>query len=460
MSQRCGQSSPDICKISFPHFFFQKFSLAIKRVEGKFVTGKHLAKWCYKVQANPYTLIVAPRFHLKTTVMLGYLAWRLYKEERRFEEWLYMSYKEDLASKHIKTLKRYINNLPEIFSGYLDLTQAEGIIRYFTPKGCEFTVEPAGVFAFKRGLHPYGMMLDDILKDPETKLSLEQLFKIERVFLEEIMNMPKAEMHVVGTPQDDRDVFAKIEGMKKFSCGRYPAIVNYQTQDVIWPEMYSYERLIDMRDNQIGEKAFNKEMMCRPVRGEDGYFKADALDGLIMPGFPGFTMSKAVRLNEWTFGGFDIGKKRHPSHLCILGVDKRKRLVQVFSKWMDGWDYTDQLDYVKEAIKHFKVTKLKYDNTRAEFEGFGERGDLPAEMEPISFTSKNKFTMATGLDKLVTGRRIRLVDDKRQKRQLLNVDNDLNAIETDDGHGDCFFSLCLAVDAWMDGQSMGVYTFG
>ena len=78
-------------------------------------------------------------------------------------------------------------------------------------------------------------------------------------------------------------------------------------------------------------------------------------------------------------------------------------------------------------------------------------------MAGVEFTSKNKFAMATAFDRLLTQGNIQLLNDPRQKRQLLNVDNDLQALETEEGHGDCFFSICLAIKAFMKGRRQMVY---
>jgi len=83
-----------------------------------------------------------------------------------------------------------------------------------------------------------------------------------------------------------------------------------------------------------------------------------------------------------------------------------------------------------------------------------EQGDLPAEMEGVAFTAKTKFALATELDKAVTNEIVELLPDERQKRQILSVDCDLQAPETNEGHGDAFFSLCLAIKAWADASGI------
>lgn len=451
---RCASDSLNISN-DFARFFFEVFSVAVKRVEGRFIPSRHFAEWATLLQAFPKTSVISARKHIKTTLALGYLAWRLYRINRRYEEWEFMGYLEDLAQYHLKRLKRYIQAVPEFFGDCADMTKAESIIHYIK-NGMEFICTPSGILSFKRGRHPHGMILDDILKDPEKKLDVSQLKKIERIFLEEIESMPQEEIHLFGTPQDRNDLFAKIETMTEYVSRRYPAIASDAEKSVLWPEAFPYERLVSIRNN-IGQKAFNKEYLCRPVRGEEGFLKEAELDRIIRTRLRNYPVvmdegtAAKLRLRELSFGGFDIGKKSHPSHLAVFGVNRKRRLVQLHSKWMDGWDYNLQRDYLSYAIQKFGMGKLLYDDTRAEFEAFKERGELPEEMEGLSFTAKNKYTMATQFDAFVTSDNILLLNDERQKRQLLNVDNDLKAVQTEEGHGDCFFSICLAIKAYQEG---------
>lgn len=445
------KDSEDIFRISFLHFFYGVFALGVYAVEGKFSPGKHLDEWCYRLQRFNKTATVSARFHLKTTVALGYLAWQLYKLNQRYVEWIYMAYKTDLAAEKIEKLKRYIESIPKYFNGYRDLTSAKTILHY-EKDGMEFKCKPEGILNFKRGQHPDGLICDDILKDPQKRLDLYQLEKIERIFFEEIESMPKYELHVFGTPQDRNDLFAKLETRPGYNCKRYPAILNHEKKIVLWPEEWPWERLMQKKAD-IREKAFNKEFLCRPVRAEEGFFKEEELDRVICPRLKNYDLSNPPKLNDYCFAGFDIGKKSHPSHLAVFGVDRQGRLVQVHSKWMDGWRYTDQVEYLKLAIEKFKIAKLYYDATRAEFEGFDESGELAAEMEGVIFNLRTKSEMAVEFERMVSDENILLLPDERQKRQILNVDNEYKSLETEEGHGDSFWSICMAIRAYQDGQA-------
>jgi len=433
---------------------------AIKKIEGKVISPLHLLDILIRFEDYKRTSTIAPRYHLKSTIFYGYLAWKLFRMEQIWNEWIYMSYTQDLAAYHTKRLKRYIDVLPQFFGQHQNLTDSESIL-YYKKDGRHFYCEPTGVLTFQRGKHPTGMLLDDILKDPQVKLDISQLIKIEKTFLEEIEQMPKEELHLVGTPQDQEDLFSKLETLSGWNCKRYDAIVDETKGIALWENNpnFCYKALME-RKARIGDKAFMKEFRCMPVRGVEGFLNMITLDRIIKPRLKNYTLTHKPNLREFAYAGFDIGKKTHPSHLCVLGKDRKGRLIQLHSKWMDGWDYIDQLAYIKEIIKNFRIARLEYDDTRAEFEGFREKGELPGGMCGLAFTAKNKFTMATDLDRLITQDKIVLLNDTRQRRQLLNVDNDLKAVETDEGHGDCFFSLCLAVKAAGKGDRQMIYEIG
>lgn len=161
--------------------------------------------------------------------------------------------------------------------------------------------------------------------------------------------------------------------------------------------------------------------------------------------------------------GFDIGKKGNPSHHSIFAItnDKVRKdekgspeeiLIQLHQKFLDGWEYIKQIDYIEACIDYFSIQKMYIDNTRGEFE---ERG-LPRQCVPITLSAhtgriaKGKVEMATNFAKLVEQKRIELIDDNRFIAQILCVTNTLQAPNTPLGHGDAFISVMLAIAAYQD----------
>ena len=108
-------------------------------------------------------------------------------------------------------------------------------------------------------------------------------------------------------------------------------------------------------------------------------------------------------------------------------------------------DYIDQLRSVELLVEKFGVVKLRYDNTRAEFEAFAEQGILPRCMEPVVFGLRKNQEMAVSFDTVVKEQRVAMIDDDRQIDQILQVNSELQAVQSPLGHGDSFWSNALAL---------------
>ncbi|MBI1741613.1 hypothetical protein HYR54_00920 [Candidatus Acetothermia bacterium] len=149
-----------------------------------------------------------------------------------------------------------------------------------------------------------------------------------------------------------------------------------------------------------------------------------------------------------TYAGLDLSSgKRHPSHLSVLERDKDGVFWQLESQW---WDHKPVTEVVSEAIglcESHQVQCLLYDSTRGELQVLEERGELPYTWQGVPFTLETKIRLAARLAIALTKKELRLLPDARQQRQLLLVDQLLNAPETAEGHSDCFWSLALALES-------------
>lgn len=103
------------------------------------------------------------------------------------------------------------------------------------------------------------------------------------------------------------------------------------------------------------------------------------------------------------------------------------------------------MEHVKEALKASGIDLLKYDATRGELDILQEAMKLPEEFEGVVFTKKRMVSMATTLSDRVTHGSVMLLDDPRQTNQMLSVNNNLQAIESPQGHGDSFWSVAMSL---------------
>lgn len=439
-------------KESFPYFLEHIFPLSYKKAQ--IVKAPHTFKWGERVQNNKKTATLSARKHLKSTTIYAWVMWRIYrlkKDER--ENWDYMSYTQPMSAYHTENIKELIQSNP-LFESIEDLTAGRTQLNYTWNGTNRFIVEPQGILTFNRGRHPYGVICDDILQDPTTPLNLTMVDKINRIFFEQVMSLPKegGELHLVGTAQHAQDLFFQLKNNKAWDWAEYKAIINEANKEVLWPELFSYERLREIRDLEIGEKAFMKEYMCSPVWSEDAYFKRDEIIdvvGYVHEGKRYHIKEEKRPAGQWKGGsiiaGVDIGKKAHPSHIAIFHILHGKSTM-IYEKFLDGWDYTKQIELLEGLRDFYLIDEIRYDNTRGEFEYAMEQGLINARWwKPFIFTNKSKFEIASNFSKHVNNKTVVLLNRQRMLDSILSVNNELKAPETSIGHGDAFWSVALAL---------------
>lgn len=438
---------------SFPYFLEHIFPQSFTGDD--IVRSPHTWKWAERIQNNKHTATLSARKHLKSTTMYAWVMWKLFKmnSSNKPESGLYMSYNQKMSAYHTENIKWLIESNP-MFTGMEDLTRGSTKIDY-NFKGHRFTVEPSGILTFNRGWHGDWVVCDDILQDPTSELVFTIIDKINRIFMESVMSLPKegGELHLCGTAQHTQDLFFKLKEDDSWNWAQYKAIINEAEGKTLWPELFSIERLKQIR-GQIGDKAFNKEYMCSPVWSEDAYFNREELMSVVDPNID--TLNTPAR--EWkdvgrVVAGLDIGKKAHPSHISIFR-ERDGMYTMIYQKFFDRWDYTRQVEYIKQLVDYYLIDELRYDNTRGELEPFAEQNIINKRIwKPVSFGTKNKFEMASNFTRHVNNKdaegnpnpKIKLLNNQRMIDSILSVNNDLKAPETDLGHGDCFWSIGLAL---------------
>ena len=206
--------------------------------------------------------------------------------------------------------------------------------------------------------------------------------------------------------------------------------------------MFTFERLTEIRDQEIGTKAFSKEYMCSPVWSEDAYFRKDEIYHLVDPGLKNL---EGINEGVEVVAGLDIGKSRHPSFFTVF-MHANGLILQVFQIWMDGWEYTKHVEFINALLNPLKIKRVYYDDTRSELESFAEQGIIRrGQWVPVKFTAPEKFKMAANFSKYVSSGVLRLQNNPRQLRSILSVNNNLEALETAEGHGDAFWAIALAL---------------
>lgn len=413
--------------------------------KGCFVWGNYIDEVANRMSNNAWTMDISARDHFKSTRLYAEIMFDIFTTETDIE-CHYFSYQQGMSAYHLAKLKKMIQANP-FFKGFVDLSPMALSAIYYHNGQATYHAIPEGLLSFKRGIHAERIYIDDPLKDPENKLAPTVIYKINNVIKTEMFAMVKKHgiCRVVGTPQTNSDFFFDEQLRRKFSVSIKPAIVDEAKHIVIFPEWKTYEDLNEIRET-IGEKAFNQEYMTKPSYSESSYIERKDLMACVDTSL---ALATKYEGQHDVVAGFDIGKKAHPAHLAIYerweGQDGKFYYRQLLTKWFDHVEYKEQLDYLLWAIDNYRIDTLRYDNTRGEFEGFAEQGLLHRCMKPISFGVKTNNAMAVSLNTVIREGRCKMIDDTRQIDQLLQVNNELQAIESPMGHGDSFWSNALAL---------------
>lgn len=435
---------------NFKYFVNNIFSLSFDQ----FIDGAHIDTTASMLQENNETVRVSAREHFKSASLYAHImADLLYRPGL---EGHYFSYNASMSAYHLGKVKQFIAK-NSFYDEIIDLKPtAEGVLKYTWDREKVTTIDPCGLLGFKRGIHAPRIYVDDPLRDPENKLNPTVINKINRIFTTEIISMlsPGGQMHVVGTPQTEFDFFFDKKVTEGMAVSVAPAVLDWQKKIPLWPESWPWERLM-MRKRKLGERVFNQEFMCKPVWTEQAWMSRDKVmtvtDSSLEP-------KKQQNEDYYVVLGWDIGKKVHPSHVAIFEEQTPNNWIQIYQRFLDGWNYTKQVEHINELVKRYKVDEGAYDATRGEMESFVERGELSNVLEPIIFKATNKHDMATNFEKMIDNKEVTLLNDRRMIDQILVVDNDLQALETPEGHGDSFWSIALAL--WIAGQKTDSFDAG
>ncbi|MBI1741612.1 hypothetical protein HYR54_00915 [Candidatus Acetothermia bacterium] len=235
---------------------------AVASVEGPITPAPHLRLWAERLEQHDRTVTVAPRGHLKSTLLYAYLAWRLSRMEQRSIRALYFSAKRELAQEHLRLCKDYIEALD--LPGLEPLSDAESILR-FRKDNYVFECVPEGILAASRGRHVDILLLDDVLVDPASPLKLDLIANVTRIFQRKLVPMLKGAatvIHVIGTPLAENDLLSYLKENAEFDYAEYPAIM--EDSQPLWPEHYTLEMLERIRST-IGAAAFDIEYQLKPA---------------------------------------------------------------------------------------------------------------------------------------------------------------------------------------------------
>ena len=336
-----------------------------------FEFGRLHREWALLMQFNPRFCMMAARAHLKSTVAKAYAFWQMFRvESTMVTDIFYFSYKTELADEQVEELLRLVRGNPYCRFWHDLKPYGRTVIDYLVDFGegvvGEAKLKGAGIMSATRGRHPKVTICDDILSDFSNPLSSADLFKINRIFRQAIMSLPANPddpLILVGTPQSYDDILYSLANTSDWMWVTYPAVIDEKQKVVQWPEKFSFRRLKKIQ-RAVGPTAFEVEFMLTPVSVQNQYFTRDEIlrvtDAHLIPWSIEQEFDKA---DLATYGGFDVGKSVHPSHVVIFLELPNGTLVQVYEQFLDHVRYPTQVAMLNEFAQVFQLTRGYYDST-------------------------------------------------------------------------------------------------
>ena len=428
-----------------------------------FAFGDIHREWAYLAQFNPRLCLLAPRAHLKSTVLgQAFSMWHMFRvADGRVADIMYFSYKSTLAVEQVEQVLRLIRTNPYC-RFWRDLRpQGRTVVNYLVDFGDgaegEAIMRGEGILGATRGRHPNVVICDDILSDFSNQLSSPELEKINRVFRQSIMSLPANEddhLVLIGTPQSYEDILYQLSNAADFMWVAYPAIKDEVSGEVQWPEKFTFERLRRIQ-SMIGRSAFEVEYQLTPSRVVNQFFSRLEVMNVIDPELAPWQLGDVFARNDLAvYAGFDVGRRVHPSHVSVFLELPSGTLVQIYQEFMDRLSYPKQVSLLNQVAETFSLSRGYFDAT---YNALEDRGLHPA-WTGRQFTRKLKADMAVLLERRVLAAPsepgIILLPDPRQLNQMTIVDRELKAATTAEGHGDAFWSNGLAVKAASDGPGV------
>lgn len=253
-------------------YHFCRFVIDRDPYTGRTVWNDFVKNLFIDIEHHKLTSILATRGGGKSFMIFGlYVPFKHFLWE--FHETIIISNIPRMCKRNMRILKSIIDNnellldKKETWKGEKNLVWSQDEIEY--NKGM---ISTSSLGSTPRSAHVNLVVLDDPLRD-DNKYSYEDIENYVFGQLMPVIGRKNGRMVLQGTPMTYRDIFhatMKDEkgnlirdgrySTKGFFSRAYPAILNESERIVLLPDIYPYEKLMEIRKTQ-GERYFDREYM-------------------------------------------------------------------------------------------------------------------------------------------------------------------------------------------------------
>lgn len=329
-------------------------------------------EWIELFENNIYSGLMAPRSHGKTSIAGGYITWKIVTnpEIRILIVTINQNKAEDMMS-YIKDNLAYNEKLKSIFGDLTTGYWSKSAIRVKNPKGPGFihkepTLQVLGVNSSQISSHYDIIVLDDVCDNKNSRTALKrkrQRLWYNNTLLPMLEPIPEERPDLggiinIGTTWKADDFHHYLMELSDYNFAIYSAL-DEETGEALWPERFSREDLIKLRDEHIGKVAFEMQYQNKIVQTSDSPIQEEWINKSI---------SKWIKREERgsipkdleKYMGVDLaskGQENDDFSITIIGKDNDNNYY-VLENINTDKTMSKQLEMIKSLDEKYNVRKI------------------------------------------------------------------------------------------------------
>lgn len=241
-------------------------------------------EWIEMFEDNRFVCLLAPRGHGKSTIVESYIIWKiLINPNIRILITTVNQNKAEEMMTFISYHLGYNEKIIELFGDQKSTLWSRSKLRVKSRGGGivhkEPTLQVLGVTSSQISSHYDMIILDDVC-DRQNIQTAHRRRQLKDWYNTELLEMlePDGKILNIQTRWHADDMHNYLSEKKEYVSKTFKAIVDEESKEALWPERFSYDDLIDLRDDHIGKVAFEMQYQNNIIQTEDSPIKTEWVD--------------------------------------------------------------------------------------------------------------------------------------------------------------------------------------
>jgi hypothetical protein len=372
---------------------FAHFVTRLKDDRGRFLgLPWHIHEWADLMQEERLLCLMAARDHGKSWTVYAYIAWRIWRHNRRSDgvlmsdapdgnlDIVYVTASYPLALQRFERIKQFLTDNDHLFGDVLPrrvkgtplavIANTWSKTQFRLLNGVQMVVKSIG--SSMRGLHPQLLVADDIVDDKNsaTEAQREKVWKYVTGVLMPMVGANREQapeddphdfgtMFVIGTPQHQNDTLNRLRKSPGWRHVKYRA-ADFDAGIALWPERYSIAALLAIQATDA--LTFSREYQMDPRDDASSLFPYGLTGEALYPG-AGFIHALSVTQRTYgeyvLFGGDLAVSEAVGADYTVLIVALYNRITQkrrvLWACREKGLDFKAMVRLIRTVCKDFNV---------------------------------------------------------------------------------------------------------